>query len=752
MASHRILWLTGSQASTASYLAGYEVVTIENDLDMLYLLARDSDFDLILGDVQMPDILTRLRDFYPNIPVLILARQMDCEAGFQAGRLGAAGYLSASVDANTLLARVEEAIRQGAGMPPNQTMNGGHTERRSLPAKEGQRFLSVRELTIDRYRNIALFRRQPLDLTPREFEILACLVENKGRVMLFEELVFMLEGDYVEHEVARRFLTGHITNLRKKLKQAGGEQYILNSWARGYMIESDVEAMLRLSEARQRLVMEQMPGVVWCTDADLRLTWVSGAEYLAYAKMPPETPAGISLYDLLRNEGPESPTLQAHLRALKGEAVSYERRRMDQYYQAHVEPLKDADGTIIGTISLALNVTERKLAEERYRIISSMMSDYVYAARLLPGDEYNTEVEWVAGALTKITGFTEEEVKSGMRWDELVHPEDWHIVEARRKALLNGERVTCEFRMTGKHGRTYWLRTYTCPLWDDREGRVVAIFSAVQDITARREAEEALKRSEERYRTVSQVMSDYVYCFRIESEGKTQLEWMTGAYERITGYTIEEAMSGIGWTKIIHPDDAPLLRQRIQRLLAGQKDTSEWRIITKQGDIRWLRMYGQPIVEDGCLVRVYAAAQDITEQREAQEALREAEAYLRTVLTNLPVILWALDKQGVFTLVEGKGLEKVGLQPEQVVGKSVYDIYRYRPEILEGVKRAFQGKAVATLVEIRGVQFEARYTPICDEAGEVSGIIGVSIDLSWRAQTPPDFNDSLLGGHYLSAL
>jgi PAS domain-containing protein len=104
-----------------------------------------------------------------------------------------------------------------------------------------------------------------------------------------------------------------------------------------------------------------------------------------------------------------------------------------------------------------------------------------------------------------------------MKWDKLVYPDDMPIVEKRRQALLEGRQDTSEFRMTGKHGRSYWLRTYTYPLWDEREGRVVSIYAAVKDITAWKEAEQALVRERNLLQTILETAPDQIYVKDLDS-------------------------------------------------------------------------------------------------------------------------------------------------------------------------------------------------------------------------------------------
>ena len=121
---------------------------------------------------------------------------------------------------------------------------------------------------------------------------------------------------------------------------------------------------------------------------------------------------------------------------------------------------------------------------------------------------------------------------------------------------------------------------------------------------------------------------------------------------------------------------------------------------------------------------------DVAERRRIQNALAESEQKLRTVVTNMPVVLFAIDRHGIFTHSEGKGLESLGLAPGEVVGKSVWDFYRKYPEVLEHVRRALSGDAHTATNRIGEISFETRYAPYFDANGTVEGIIGVASDVT----------------------
>jgi len=138
-------------------------------------------------------------------------------------------------------------------------------------------------------------------------------------------------------------------------------------------------------------------------------------------------------------------------------------------------------------------------------------------------------------------------------------------------------------------------------------------------VIERQWAEERLQQSELRYRAVSELTSDYGYAFRIEPNGAVVTEWFAGPVERITGYTSQELESMGGGFHIVHPEDAPSALQRVQRLVLGEPDVSEFRIVTKSGETRWLRESGRPVLGvDGRVVRIFCAAQDVTERKRAE--------------------------------------------------------------------------------------------------------------------------------------
>ncbi|UCD76291.1 MAG: PAS domain S-box protein [Phycisphaerales bacterium] len=123
------------------------------------------------------------------------------------------------------------------------------------------------------------------------------------------------------------------------------------------------EEATRDREARLRLMLEQMPAVVWVVDTELRFTSSQGSA-LKGLRLEPDEVTGRTLFEYCQTDDGDLPIIAAHRRALKGESVEYEMPWEGRVFASHVEPLRDSAGDIIGCVGVALDVTERKRAEE----------------------------------------------------------------------------------------------------------------------------------------------------------------------------------------------------------------------------------------------------------------------------------------------------------------------------------------------------------------------------------------------------
>ncbi len=139
--------------------------------------------------------------------------------------------------------------------------------------------------------------------------------------------------------------------------------------------------------------------------------------------------------------------------------------------------------------------------------------------------------------------------------------------------------------------------------------------------------------SEERYRLIASVMSDYAFAVEFMPGGEVKEQWISGAFEAITGYEPEEFFARGGWLSLVHPEDRERDAQDMAQLRQNHKVVSQLRIIRKDGAVRWVRSYGHPQWDEkqNRLAGIYGAVQDISVQHEAEINLRQREAILEVV-------------------------------------------------------------------------------------------------------------------------
>jgi PAS domain S-box-containing protein len=132
--------------------------------------------------------------------------------------------------------------------------------------------------------------------------------------------------------------------------------------------------------------------------------------------------------------------------------------------------------------------------------------------------------------------------------------------------------------------------------------------------------------------------------------------------------------------------------------------------------------------------QIDALRAELEEYRHAQTAFRDTEQRLRALVQQAPIVLFAIDREGIFTVSEGRGLDALGLKPGQVVGQSVYEIYREVPRIVDDVRRCLAGETINDTVRVGDLVYESLYLPRRDEHGFVAGVSGVAWDVTQRVR------------------
>ena len=295
-------------------------------------------------------------------------------------------------------------------------------------------------------------------------------------------------------------------------------------------------------------------------------------------------------------------------------------------------PLKAADGTVIGVSVVAEDVTERKRAaavlaakeealresEARFRELADNMSQMAWTA-----DPAGRRT-WYNRRWLDYTGATLEEML-GWGWQQLHHPDHLDRVLRRfRRSFESGTLWEDTFPLRGRDGQYRWFLTRAVPI-RDQSGEIVRWFGTNTDVTDRVEAENALRESEARFHELADNMSQFAWT----ADATGWIYWYNKRWHDYTGASLEE-MQGWGWAKVHHPDHVDGVVQRIRHSFeSGTPWEDTFPLRGRDGSYRWFLSRAMPIRnDDGDVVRWFGTNTDVTEQIEAENALRELNATL----------------------------------------------------------------------------------------------------------------------------
>ncbi|MFN8376792.1 MAG: PAS domain S-box protein [Anaerolineae bacterium] len=462
---------------------------------------------------------------------------------------------------------------------------------------------------------------------------------------------------------------------------------------------------------------------------------------------------------------------------------------------ANATAMRDTHGRYLMSRTTVFDVTELKRAEEalrqseeRYKTISQLTSDFFFAFHLQ--DNYMI-IDWLAGAWEGITGYSAAALQQGnQQWINLAHPDDVPRVNEHLALLQANQKSVLDMRLIGNNKRLLWLRVHLYPVWDEKKNELSSGYAAIQDITdykqaedakriheeryrllarnmpqsavylfdhnlryivaegaalaqygfssaslegktldealplnqaqflgphirqalqgkkvnleftasdhhifriemvpisdengeittalvlaqditERKKAENALRDSEERYRMISELISDYAYGYRVELDGTLVREWVTDSYTRITGYPIGE-VDDQGIFSLYRAGDYERAQADMQATLKGQQTHNEYQIVTKDGEKKWVSISRYPIWDESQnrVVRFYGAAQDITERKAAENALRDSEERFKGAFELSPIGMALVTPEGKWLKVNQSLLEMLGYSEAELL-------------------------------------------------------------------------------------
>ena len=380
----------------------------------------------------------------------------------------------------------------------------------------------------------------------------------------------------------------------------------------------------------------------------------------------------------------------------------YQRISLAKRFEPHHFERTRPDGTVIeirgsalsdgGFVTTYTDITERKRleqtiseSEERYARVVDALAEGIYEWTIDTGELY------VSSRLKEILEADTGEPTSD-DWNKRVHPEDF---ERYRHAITEhfkdrSRHFECEYRLQIKGGDYRWILDRGIAVRDDG-GWAIELVGAVTDITARKEAENALSESERRLSTLMSNLPGVVY--RCLNDKDWTMEFISEGCRDLTGYPAADFIGSrrLAWNELVHVDDRQRIWDETQAAVQARRPYQYvFRCITATGDVKWVWEQGRGVYSsEGALLALEGFITDITKQKKLEESLKASEERYALALeaVNEGIYDWNLQSNEIYYSSRVKAV--LGLSPREL--RTVADWNdRIHPDDLPAFKDAIR--------------------------------------------------------------
>jgi PAS domain S-box-containing protein len=389
----------------------------------------------------------------------------------------------------------------------------------------------------------------------------------------------------------------------------------------------EAEEALRQSEERFVAFMDNLPGYAWMKDLQGRYVYVNEmVRGLPGYRSLGKTDAQIWPADLAAEYRANDQQVMAAKKPLHT-LEHYQQEGKQRYMAGSKFPIFDKTGAVALVGGVGVDITERIEAEAALRENEAklkqaqQLANIGYWERDLIADRITWSEE--TGHLLGLESYRGVLNKAQLR--EFIHPDDWqHHQQVLNEALQGSRLFDVEVRFMRPDGNIRFVHIRD-EIVRDESGKPILMFGAVQDVTERRRAEEAVRRSEEHLRLVIDTIPTMAWTGRPDGV----VDFLNQRWLDYAGLSLEEYVNDP--TGPIHPEDIPRVMEKwLAEMAVGEGYEDEMRLRRADGEYHWFLVRTEPLRdEQGNIVKWYGSSVDIEDRKQAEEALRKSERVLR---------------------------------------------------------------------------------------------------------------------------
>ncbi|MEO8424666.1 MAG: PAS domain-containing protein [Actinomycetota bacterium] len=455
---------------------------------------------------------------------------------------------------------------------------------------------------------------------------------------------------------------------------------------------------LRASEARYRMLVEQVPAVVYEMDPDderrtlfvnpqvealfgySREEWLDQPDIWIELLHPDDREIELAAHDLhnetgepwsqeyrliandgrvvwvrdqarlVRDEAGNASTWQGIMLDITGQKDMEERLRQsndDLEFRVleRTAELEEANEMMTLEIGERKRIeTELLGAHERYRRLVEDLPAVVYLWHV--HDPENTGQHYTSPHIEKLLGYSAEEWNTSDVWIERLHPHDRErVLAASARSETTGEPFSEEYRVFAKDGRLVVVFDHATLLSRDQRGQPFLFQGVLMDMTDRHRAEEHAARAAQRYREIAEdgPVVFMVLEYAADLEQRFRLRYLSPQIQDILGYPAARFYAD-PWSMldIVHPDDIASAEELSQRIMDGHPWDLDYRMIADDGRVRWIHLEGRTMERDdeGRPRRLQGIMMDVTTRKENEERASEEASQLRSLVEQMPGVPW----------------------------------------------------------------------------------------------------------------